>query len=71
MKWALVLWLANPNNFTVLDRFQTVEDCLEKRETVISAFSQANSQMKAVCRPIRADGDKARSNIVVHKAVIY
>jgi len=67
MKWALVIWALSADNFTVYERFQTVEECLEKRETVTKALQQANSKMQLSCRPIKSGGQKARSEIVVQK----
>ena len=64
MKWALVVWVVSANNFTVFDKFETVEQCLNKREIVVAAFDQVNSKYNAVCRPIKNGGEKSNSNIV-------
>jgi hypothetical protein len=70
MKWALVLWLVAPDNFTVFERFESVEQCLQKREVVLRAFEQVDSDYQAVCRPIKKGGSKANSDIVVHRYII-
>jgi hypothetical protein len=71
MKWALVVWVVSANNFTVFDKFDTVEQCLNKREVVVAAFDQVNSKYNAVCRPIKNGGEKSNSNIVVYRATVY
>ena len=71
MKWALVVWVVSSNNFTVFERFESLDNCLDKRETVISAFQQVDSKYNAVCRPISPTGAKSNSNIIVHRAVVY
>ena len=70
MKWALVIWSLSPDSFQVVERFQTLEQCLSKRETVIAAFNQADSDFGSSCRPIKPGGAKANSDIVVHKLTI-
>jgi len=67
MKWALVIWALSADNFTVYERFQTVEDCLDKRTMVMKALHQADSKMQLSCRPIKPGGQKARNEIVVEK----
>jgi len=67
MKWALVIWALSPDNFTVYDRFPTVEECLEKRASVVKALKQANSEMQLSCRPVKPGGQKARNEIVIQK----
>ena len=42
MNWALVIWVVSSNNFTVFERFESLDNCLNKRETVISAFQQVD-----------------------------
>ncbi len=70
MTWALVIWALSPDNFTVYDRFQTVEQCLEKRQSVVKALKQADSKMQLSCRPIKPGGQKARGEIVVQKYIL-
>ena len=39
MEWVLVIWLASANNFTIYEKFQSEEMCLEKQERkTISVF---------------------------------
>jgi hypothetical protein len=71
MKWALVIWLSNPGNFAISERFLTVDECLSKRQVVMSAFNQVDSKYNAVCRPIAPNGEKSNSNIVIQRYVIY
>lgn len=70
MKWALVIWALSSDNFTVYERFPSVDQCLEKRESVMKALSQVDSKMKVTCRPIQPGGQKARSQIVVEKHIL-
>lgn len=64
MNWVLVIWLASSSEYTVFQKFNTLEDCLDKQQTVVSALSQAESRMKTECRK-RKPGDVFKSNDVV------
>ena len=70
MKWALVIWALSADNFTIYEKFATVDQCLEKRESVMKALKQVDSNMKLSCRPIQPGGQKARSQIVVEKHIL-
>ena len=50
MNWVLIVWLSTPNNFTVFDRFSTIEECLAKKETLTKALTQTESKMNVDCR---------------------
>jgi len=70
MKWALVIWSLSPDSFQIFERFQTLEQCLQKRETVQAAFAQADSDFGSSCRPIKPGGARANSDIVIHRLTI-
>ena len=40
------------NNFTIHDKFENIEQCLDNQARLTRALNQVNSKMKAVCRPI-------------------
>lgn len=74
MNWALVIWLASSgsDNFSVYERFATLEECLDKKQTVSKALDQANSNMRVVCRPIAKGGQKEnKSAIAVNRYTVY
>jgi hypothetical protein len=52
MSWALVLWLNSFNNYTIHDRFATVDECKESQATMTKALQSVDSRIRAVCRPI-------------------
>jgi hypothetical protein len=52
MSWALVLWLNSFSNYTIHDRFTSVEDCKESQATMTKALQSVESRIRAVCRPI-------------------
>ena len=56
MEWVLVIWLASANNFTIYEKFQSEEMCLEKQETVRKALKQTESKMQTNCQK-RKPGD--------------
>ena len=53
MKWALVIWLSIPDNYTIYDQFKTLSECLDKQQQVSRALKQANSEMMVNCREIK------------------
>lgn len=63
MGWVLVIWLSSPNNFTVYEKFSTYEACVDKKETVMKAFQQADSKLQVDCKK-RKPGDTFRKNEV-------
>jgi len=63
MNWVLVIWLASSNNFTIYEKFETEQQCLEKQQTVIRALKQTDSKMKTECRT-RKPGDVFRKGEV-------
>jgi hypothetical protein len=74
MNWALVIWLASSgsDNFSVYERFATLEECLDKKQTVSKALDQSNSNMRVVCRPIAKGGQKEnKSAIAVNRYTVY
>jgi hypothetical protein len=74
MKWALVIWLSGSgsDNFSVYERFVTLENCLDKKQTVSKALDQTNSNMRVVCRPIAQGGQKEnKSAIAVNRYTVY
>lgn len=64
MNFALVIWLASASQYTVYEKFPTMEACLEKQQTVVSALKQAGSKMQTECRN-RKTGDVFKSKDVV------
>lgn len=64
MKFALVIWLASTNQYTIYQKFPTMEACLEKQQTVVAALTQAESKMRTECRG-RKPGDVFKANDVV------
>ncbi len=50
MNWVLVIWLASSNNFTIYEKFETQQACLDKLATVSKALKQADSKMSIECR---------------------
>jgi hypothetical protein len=64
MKWALVIWLASANQFTIYESFDSVEQCLAKKETVTKALKQAESKMQINCQQ-RRPGDVFKGGEVV------
>ena len=50
--WVLVIWLGSFDNYTIHDKFETLEACKENQARLTRALKQVNSPMKAVCRPI-------------------
>ena len=71
MNWVLIVWLSTPNNFTVFDRFSTIEDCLAKKEIVIKALSQAESKMNVDCRKRKIGDLTNKSDIMVKRYVLH
>jgi len=88
MKWALVIWLASSgsDNFSVYERFVTLEECLDKKQTVTKALNQTNSDkkqtvtkalnqtnsnMRVVCRPIEKGGQKENKTVIVQRYILY
>jgi hypothetical protein len=63
MNWVLVIWLASSNNYTIYEKFETEQQCLEKQQTVIRALKQTDSKMKTECRT-RKPGDVFRKGEV-------
>jgi hypothetical protein len=64
MNWVLVIWLASPNNFTIYEKFQSEEMCVNKMATVQTALVQSGSKMKLDCRN-RRPGDAFKKNEIV------
>ena len=64
MNYVLVIWLASSSQFTVFQKFDTLDACLEKQQTVVSALKQADSKMQTECRK-RRPGDVFKSNDMV------
>ena len=50
--WVLVIWLGTFDNYTIHDKFETLEGCLENQARLTRALKYVDSKMKAVCRPI-------------------
>jgi Mlc titration factor MtfA (ptsG expression regulator) len=69
MTWALILVLAYPDNYTIYEKFQTQEQCVQKQETVAAALKQANSKMMLECRTVRPRDHFTNSNLVVNRYV--
>lgn len=70
MNYVLVIWLASASEFTVFQKFATLEDCLEKQRTVTSALTQADSKMKTECRKRKAGDVFKASDVVVSRYVL-
>lgn len=64
MNFVLVIWLASAGQYTVYEKFSTMEACLEKQKTVAAALTQAGSKMQTDCRG-RKPGDVFKSKDVV------
>ena len=71
MDWVLIIWLNTPSNFTIYERFGTMEQCVSKRETVSKALIQANSKMNIECRKRKIGDLTNKSNITVKRYVFY
>lgn len=56
MNWVLVIWLASSNNFTIYEKFESQQACLDKMATVTKALKQVDSKMTIECRT-RKPGD--------------
>jgi hypothetical protein len=69
MTWALILVLAYPNNYTVYEKFQTQQQCIQKQETVAAALKQANSKMALECRTLRPRDHFTKTDLVVNRYV--
>ena len=50
--WVLVIWVGTFDNYTIHDKFENIEQCLDNQARLTRALNQVNSKMKAVCRPI-------------------
>lgn len=51
--WALVIFMSvNPSNFTIHDKFYTVEECVRVQQNIAKGLEYVKSNMRAVCRPI-------------------
>jgi hypothetical protein len=64
MNWVLVIWLSSPSNFTVYEKFQSEEMCMNKMATVQKALANSDSKMQLDCRKRRV-GDTLKKNEVV------
>ena len=64
MNWVLVIWLASSNNFTIYEKFETQQACLDKLATVSKALKQADSKMSIECRT-RKPGDVFKKSDIV------
>ncbi len=71
MNWVLIVWLATPNNFTVFDRFSTLEECLAKKETVVKALTQTESRMNVDCRKRKIGDLTNKSDIMIKRYVLH
>ena len=71
MKWVLIIWLADPSNFTVYETFDTVNRCTDKKQSVTKALSQAKSKMQVECRQRKMGDGINRSNIQIKRYVLY
>jgi hypothetical protein len=63
MNWVMVIWLASSNNYTIYEKFDSQEACLNKQAIVTKALNQADSKMKTECRT-RKPGDVFRKGEV-------
>ena len=70
MNWVLIVWLSTPNNFTVFDRFSTIEECLAKKETITKALTQTESKMNVDCRKRKIGDLTNKSDIMVKRYVL-
>jgi hypothetical protein len=50
--WVLVIWVGTFDNFTIHDKFENIEQCLDNQARLTRALKQVESKMKSVCRPI-------------------
>ena len=50
--WVLVIWVGTFDNFTIHDKFENIEQCLDNQARLSRALKQVESKMKSVCRPI-------------------
>ena len=64
MNWVLVIWLASSNNFTIYEKFETQQACLDKLATVQKALAQSGSKMNLDCRN-RRPGDAFKKNEII------
>ena len=48
----LVIWVGTFDNFTIHDKFENIEQCLDNQARLSRALKQVESKMKSVCRPI-------------------
>ena len=64
MNWVLVIWLASSNNFTIYEKFETQQACLDKLATVSKALKQTDSKMNLDCRN-RRPGDAFKKNEII------
>jgi hypothetical protein len=71
MKWVLIIWLADPSNFTVYETFDTINRCIDKKQSVTKGLSQAGSKMQVECRQRKIGDGINRSNIQVKRYVLY
>lgn len=69
MNWVLIL-AVSASNYTVYEKFQSEEMCMNKLEVVSAALKQVDSDMFVVCRRSKPRDYFAKSNIVVTKTVI-
>jgi hypothetical protein len=71
MNWVLVIWMASASQYTVYDRFQSEEQCLDKHSTVSKALYQAGSKASVECRQ-RKPGESTtrRGDVVVSRYVL-
>lgn len=49
LKFVLVIWLATPSNYAIVDEFKTKEECFSKLSMYKKALTQAESKMVAAC----------------------
>ena len=70
MKWVLIIWLVTPDNYTIYQKFNTENECIEKKELVSRALRQADSKMQLICRQVKPRDHFAKSDIVINRYVI-
>lgn len=49
LKYVLVVWLANPSNYAIVNEYSNKEDCFDKLRTYKKALIQAESKFEASC----------------------
>lgn len=64
MNFVLAIWLASSGQYTIYEKFPTMEACLEKQQTVAAALKQTGSKMQTECRG-RKPGDVFKAKDVV------